>query len=235
MTSRARDVVDVGGGDHLIFLHGWGLGPKPYLPALRALAARGFRVLAPDLRSCGEVWTAEGCMQVIEEVRRDLGEGGLVVVGHSLGGGLALRHAAAHPEHVACLVIVDSVGVPQTPNVRRLHAFLRYAGTCPVSCLGNFLSHLVTPRGLADLTAAAIWASRVDLLDEASACRRTATTVLWGAEDRLLPVSDAGRLAAAAGAELRILDRFDHDWPLRHPEIFADVIAAAAACEARAA
>jgi pimeloyl-ACP methyl ester carboxylesterase len=40
----------------------------------------------------------------------DLGIERLVLVGHSMGGGVALEYAGAHPDRVAALLLVDPIG-----------------------------------------------------------------------------------------------------------------------------
>src|SRR3954471_4234643 len=47
------EVLTLGEGEPLLFLHGWGLSPRAYLPALRYLADRGYRITAPSLPGFG--------------------------------------------------------------------------------------------------------------------------------------------------------------------------------------
>src|SRR3954451_912014 len=47
------EVLVLGEGEPLLFLHGWGLSPRAYLPALRSLADRGHRATAPSLPGFG--------------------------------------------------------------------------------------------------------------------------------------------------------------------------------------
>lgn len=47
-------------------------------------------------------------LRAIEELRRRLGLGRPIVVGHSYGGTIALAYAERHPHHVAGLVLVDA-------------------------------------------------------------------------------------------------------------------------------
>jgi len=39
--------LDLGEGDPLLFLHGWGLTPRSYAPSVAPLTRAGIRVIAP--------------------------------------------------------------------------------------------------------------------------------------------------------------------------------------------
>ena len=73
-----------------------------------------YRTLAMDHRGHGDsAWHPEGdyapevLLQDVEAVLKHLGIERLVLVGHSLGGRVAMRFAGAHPEMMAGLVVVD--------------------------------------------------------------------------------------------------------------------------------
>jgi pimeloyl-ACP methyl ester carboxylesterase len=77
----------------------------------------GRRAVAFDLRGHGrsepardDDYTIAGMAGDIAAVADGLGLGRLVLVGHSLGGGAALVYAAAHPDRVAGLLLVDPIG-----------------------------------------------------------------------------------------------------------------------------
>jgi pimeloyl-ACP methyl ester carboxylesterase len=61
----------------------------------------------------------------LHAVIRDLGEGPVVVVGQSLGGGVALLLAAAYPDDVAGLVLLDPTPVNDARGCRRLERVMR--------------------------------------------------------------------------------------------------------------
>ncbi len=82
-----------------------------------ALADRGFRVVAPDLRghgdsgrlASGHVWSS--CATDLGFLARDLG-GDVGIIGHSFGGGQAMFVSAAWPELVRWVVVLDGLGPP---------------------------------------------------------------------------------------------------------------------------
>jgi len=113
--------LEAGKGDPVVLIHGSGPGVTSYanwrlvLPAL----AENFRVVAPDMVGFGfserpanieyglQTWADQvvGLMDTLELPQAHL-------VGNSFGGAIALRIAAQHPDRVAKLVLMGSMGVP---------------------------------------------------------------------------------------------------------------------------
>ncbi len=83
----------------LVFLHG--LESGPHGSKFKALAAMGLGpVLAPD---CTGITEPAARMRVIAPALAEQRK--MVIVGSSFGGLMALQYVAAHPEHVAALVL----------------------------------------------------------------------------------------------------------------------------------
>jgi pimeloyl-ACP methyl ester carboxylesterase len=90
-----------------------------------ALAARGLRVLAPDLRGFGDgprvgpggyYHFPDYVFDVADLVDAFVPEGApLFVVGHSMGGTIATMYAGTFPERVSRLAILEGAGPPDTP------------------------------------------------------------------------------------------------------------------------
>lgn len=72
-----------------------------------------------------------------------LGLGHFVLAGNSMGGGIALRFALAHPERVDGLVLVDSVGAPRLGKAAGNIGF-----TLARNPVGRWLMTRITPRSL---------------------------------------------------------------------------------------
>jgi proline iminopeptidase len=99
----------------VVFLHG-GPGYNSYsFAAIEGpLLERNLRMVYFDQRGSGRSerpWTGDYRIQTLVEdvdaLRRSLGVGKIALIGHSFGGTLALEYAAAHPDHVAKMVLVD--------------------------------------------------------------------------------------------------------------------------------
>ena len=99
----------------VIFLHG-GPGYNSYSFARIAGPSleKSLRMVYLDQRGSGRSerpWTRDYKMQTlvadVDALRRSLGVRQVALIGHSFGGVLALEYAAAHPENVSKLVLVD--------------------------------------------------------------------------------------------------------------------------------
>ena len=124
---RTVEYAEVGTGDPLLFLHGWGLTPRAYLPAVTRLCRAGVRVIAPSLPGFGRSAAAPHSERTIGGYARIAGrfldelaiEKPVFVMGHSFGGGIAIQLATDRPDLVRSLTLVNSVGgAPGRPRLR---------------------------------------------------------------------------------------------------------------------
>ena len=101
-----------GHGDPIVLLHGWPQTWYEWRHVMPALA-KNYTVIAPDLRGLGDSskpltgydgkTTAEDIHQLVSQLRfRDI-----FLVGHDFGVQVAYSYAAAHPNEVRRLVILD--------------------------------------------------------------------------------------------------------------------------------
>jgi pimeloyl-ACP methyl ester carboxylesterase len=128
-------MADVWGGEDalpLILLHGGGQTRAAWGQAGPRLAARGWRVVAPDLRGHGESdWSPDGEYDFdvfADDVRALVAAvgGRPVLVGASLGGLSSLLAAGEPPQaEVRALVLVDVAHRPEPAGVHRIFDFMR--------------------------------------------------------------------------------------------------------------
>jgi pimeloyl-ACP methyl ester carboxylesterase len=101
----------------LVMVHGLGdAGVKDFYPLLPALT-RDRRVVTFDLPGFGrsgranEKYTPERYARVVSEVIAAFADGPVDVMGHSMGGAIALLHAATYPSQVHRLIVADAAGI----------------------------------------------------------------------------------------------------------------------------
>lgn len=108
--------LEAGDGPTLVLLHGF-TGSKENWLALMPLLATRYRVIAPDLPGWGESARVDGAdygysaqAERIVAWLATLGDTPVILVGHSMGGGIAALVAARHPQRVSRLVLMDAGG-----------------------------------------------------------------------------------------------------------------------------
>ena len=239
----------VGGhGLPVVFLHGWGLGHRAYERALRELVDRGCRVYAPALPGFGGTASLpagrrnlEGYAAWVEDFINavELDQAALVV-GHSFGGGVAIRLTHDAPGRVRQLVLINSVGHPSgssgpalVPQRSRPPWELGRQVARELFTLEGYRTMLAMREDLVwtmvanpvALVEIAALARRADLTAELAELRRreVAVLVLWSDADDVLPMSCFDALCAAIGTDGTVL-RGGHSWLLANPRALSAVL-----------
>jgi pimeloyl-ACP methyl ester carboxylesterase len=125
-----RAFIHVGKGPALLLIHGIGDSSDTFRELIPILA-RDYTVIAPDLLGHGRSdkpradYSVAGYANAMRDLLSVIGIERVTVVGHSLGGGVAMQFAYQYPERCERLVLVSSGGVSQ-----EVHPLLRL-GTAP--------------------------------------------------------------------------------------------------------
>ena len=122
---RTMAYTTAGSGEPLVLLHGLGGTRQTWNRMIDALAAT-HTVIAPDLPGHGDSDAPAGDYSLgahaasLRDLLVGLGHAKATIVGHSLGGGIALQFAYQFPDRVNRLVLISSGGLgPQlTPMLR---------------------------------------------------------------------------------------------------------------------
>ena len=228
-----------GEGPPVVFLHGWALGTRavprrrsaahaPRLPRLRA-ALPGFAGTAdlprPTMSLSGYSDWVDKFMSTVE-----IDEPALVI-GHSFGGGVAIKLAESHPDRVGYLVLLNSVGgVSDRPIWDWAWRFwrellpTRQGIEIARAMRDDLVANLVhNPLGLlrvGELARSADLRCELAQLRE----RRLPVLALTTRNDVVVPQAAFEALCTAVGTEGRVLSG-RHSWLLTDPDSFDDVLA----------
>lgn len=109
--------VDEGRGPPLLMVHGLGASHSDWEHQVGAFS-RVFRVVAPDLRGHGDSdafgpFSVERFATDLLQLAEQLGIGNFALMGHSMGGAVAMQMAILRPERVVKLVLTNTL-----PNFR---------------------------------------------------------------------------------------------------------------------
>ena len=113
-TIGGTSFIEKGEGEPLLLIHGVGLNAEAWAPQIAAFSAT-HRVIALDMAGHGQSIpppagaTLEDYVSQARRLLDDLGITAANVVGHSMGGLVALGLAIAHPQRVKRLAVLNSV------------------------------------------------------------------------------------------------------------------------------
>lgn len=205
--TKPEHLSDSGGaGPVLLFVHGWQGDRSIWDPIVERLRDR-FRCVAADLRGFGASSSAPGpytLEQYSEDLRalvKFLGLGRVVVIGHSMGGKVAVRFALDAPELVEALVLVAPVPLGPAGFSEKGVAYLRAtAGNAPAA--REWLTKTIMAPAPADV---------LDRLCEIAA--RASHAAVAESLDSWV-VTDLSRQAKGVSAPALVIG-FEHDAPER--------------------
>ena len=239
-----------GRGEPVVLLHGFPFNANLWRAQIEALEKTNF-VIAPDLRGMGksEVTSGPYLMEalagdvaaMLDELRVDAAR----VVGHSLGGYVALAFARMFTERVKRLALVTSrvyADAPETLKNREILAMRvqsegigplweSYADTLFAAMTGadvraraREMAFATNPLGAAAMMRG--MAQRVDSSDLLPELRMP-VLVLAGAHDTIAPVPEARAVVdALEDAELVVFERSAHLPMLEEPERCSELLTA---------
>jgi pimeloyl-ACP methyl ester carboxylesterase len=225
--------VDAGSGSVVVLLHGLADDVGVWESVMPALAAK-HRVIALDQIGFGRSdkpllgYRAGTFVDFLDGFLNELKIDHASLVGNSLGGWIAANFALARPERIDRLVLCDAAGyaaVPKTMDPRALNA-LRLASREDIRYLGPLTFH--NKRFYEDVDLA--FKQRVtagdnytvnqlldsmirgeDVLDGRLGAIHKPTLIVWGREDKLIPLNFAERFhKQITGSRLEVIDDCGH-------------------------
>jgi len=108
--------LDEGSGEAVVLLHGVAGSSQTWRALIRPLS-RKYRVIAPDLLGHGNSskprsdYSLGALSALVRDILDELGIARATIVGHSLGGGIAMQFVYQHPDYVDRLVLIGSGGL----------------------------------------------------------------------------------------------------------------------------
>lgn len=230
-------------GPAVVFIHGYGGDLNNWMFNQPALADK-HRTFALDLPGHGASGKAvgDGSLQMmIDTVRTFLDAVGLDqahLVGHSLGGAIAIGVAAAAPGKVASLTLISPAGLGPEISMEYINGFIgasRRNDMKPVLQMLFGDPELVTREMVNELlkfkrldgvedalkaVASSVFAGgrQSTLLRDALAGIKVPVQIIWGEQDRILPPAHADGLPG--GASVRKVPAVGH---MAHMEVAGDV------------
>ena len=255
--------VDVGGivthcliagplnAPHLIFVHGLGGSLATWSLNLPVFVA-GFRICALDLVGAGSSakpaidYSVPALARFLARFLDALGPDWrrVSIVGHSLGGAVALAFAGSNPEQVERLVLVDSAGLgpeidgtvvslmhsePTRENLRtELTRFFANPGLVQQALVEQFYQQRMQPGAQAALVSTANAAfgdgqQRIDLRDILGRLN-IPVLIVWGDADAVIPVAHAHAARHTSQCRLEVFAESGHCPHIERADAFNQLV-----------
>ena len=224
--------TSTGGGTPLVLVHGLGDRSEAWAAMIVPLRQAGFHVYALDLLGYGRspkpadsVYSIAAQEKLVADYIQAMGLQKPEVVGWSMGGWITLKLALDHPEMLDRVVVFNAAGVqyprdyPVTvfhptdaAELNRLATLLEpnrppLPGWVVQDALRKFAAQQwVIDRGIASMATAK------DALDDSLPKMQVPLLIVWGADDKLLPLATVGEKMHALDpqSELDVLPGCGH-------------------------
>lgn len=216
-------------GRPLVLLHGHGVAGSIWLPVLPFLA-QYYQVFVVDLPGHGRSdfignWRLRDVAPLLIRWLQQMKLSPVVIIGHSMGGAVAIHLTASAPELVNRLILVNAAGLPlhaplPTMAARAIGSFLQpQRGFYPPEVLRD---HLLTPSHL-------LWQSGQELVESDFRAELASislpTLIIWGERDVLLPITLGYELhAALPHARLVAMPQCGHSPMVAQSAAFSQIV-----------
>jgi len=222
-----------GEGDPLVVIHGGGGDARTWLGNIEELSS-SYTVYAPDLPGFGDSQPLDGNYYIpelthfLDGFSDNLGLERFHLVGHSLGGGVALNYALHSPHRIKKLVLVSSLcfGSEIALWVRLISVptLLRFLGAVTLSVFKGIkwvvkkvLNHVefVIPFSAASVNiggSVSTFKKQTMVLADRFSEVLMPTLLVWGAKDGIVPVRQAYAAARIIpDCQLKVFEKRGHN------------------------
>ncbi len=231
----------------LLILHGWGSRADNWARVQELLEKEGIKVFVPDLPGFGDTpappkpWTIDDYVDWVRNFCEKNNLSQFFLLGHSFGGGIAVKFVNAFPEEILGLILV-------APALRRRKT-LKYYICLALAKMGNLVFSipglsffrllarkiLYVFAGTRDYyevefskTVAMKETFKNIIREDLTHCLskiKAPTLIIWGGKDVVTPTKEAYLIKnEIKNAKLEIIKNSQHGLNLEKPEILAEKI-----------
>lgn len=234
-----------GKGDPLVVIHGGGGDARTWLHNIEALAEK-YTVFAPDLPGYGGSEAMDGryfipeLSKFIGSFTEKLGLTKFYLMGHSLGGGIALNFALQFPDKIRKLVLISSLCLGNEiafwVRLLSIPALIKVIGKSFMAVMKGikWVAEQLNPANLImEMTPAAMMVGtsistlhhQTLVLEQRLPEVRVPTLLVWGGKDPVVPVMQAYRAAKVIpDCRVEVFKKRGHNVHRDELQIFSSIL-----------
>jgi pimeloyl-ACP methyl ester carboxylesterase len=231
-------------GKPLLILHGWGSNSERWQRVKELLGKKGIEVLALDLPGFGIIsspsrpWGRDDYLNWILQKIKGKNWEKFNLLGHSFGGGLAVKIATKFPEKVEKLILCAPAVIKRKSIKTYLFYWLAFLGRRIFSLPGLKIFYPQAQKLVYKLAGARDYyvadgtmketmkkIAREEDLETILGEIKVPTLILWGKKDDVLPLKDAYRIKEKIKhSRLRIIPGVRHSPNREAPEELSKIL-----------
>ncbi len=233
-----------GSGPVILVLHGWGSSSDSWVDVMEILSGKGYKVICPDFPGFGKsrtpdsVWSVDDYMNWFNGFVHSQNLKNFYLLGHSFGGRIAIKFSINYPDMVKNLILCDSAGIkPKLGFKDTMIAYAAHIGNVIFSphilerfkdgarnIFYSFLRHKDYVKADGVMKEIIKKIIDEDLLPRLSEIQ-TKTLVVWGKEDKLVPVKYSYIFKEQIkDSVLEFLEDVGHSPHVEAPDKLSDII-----------
>ena len=230
--------------ESLLILHGWGSNSGRWQRVKKLLEEKGIEVLILDLPGFGvtlspqKAWSRDDYINWIFQKVKERNWQKFNLLGHSFGGGLAVKLAANFSEKVDKLILLSPAIIQRKSIKTYLFYYISYLGKKVFSLPGFKILYPLAEKLIYKLAGTKDYyvadgmmketmkkIGKEEPLEMILGRIRIPTLILWGKKDDVLPVKDAHYIKEKIrDSELKIIPKAKHSPHREASEELAEII-----------
>ena len=231
-------------GESLLILHGWGSNSLRWQRVKKLLEEKGIEVLILDLPGFGvtlspqKAWSRDDYINWIFQKVKERNWQKFNLLGHSFGGGLAVKLATNFSEKVDKLILLSPAIIQRKSIKTYLFYYISYLGKKVFSLPGFKILYPLAEKLIYKLAGTKDYyvadgmmketmkkIGKEEPLEMILGRIKIPTLILWGKKDDVLPVKDAYYIKEKIkDSELKIIPKAKHSPHREAPEELAGII-----------
>jgi len=230
--------------ESLLILHGWGSNSGRWQRVKKLFEEKGIEVLVLDLPGFGvtlspqKAWSRDDYINWIFQKVKERNWQKFNLLGHSFGGGLAVKLAANFSEKVDKLILLSPAIIQRKSIKTYLFYYISYLGKKVFSLPGFKILYPLAEKLIYKLAGTKDYyvadgmmketmkkIGKEEPLEMILGRIRVPTLILWGKKDDVLPVKDAHYIKEKIrDSELKIIPKAKHSPHREASEELAEII-----------